>query len=130
MTAKSKITSDVLNSICLNHYGSRSQEKHTVTVLDCSAKILFTMGLYYLQVFQQPQVSSVNRTVSTSTRFLSQQLFHSSFTISRFTGDASNRTVSSRLQDTTQDRTLQQSISLLRKITKDLSHYNRSPAVI
>jgi hypothetical protein len=74
--------------------------KYIVTVLDCSMRVLFTMGLYYSQILNTTAV--FNSTLSTLKQYLSTLPFYSSFT-----GDSSNRTVSSRLQHTTQDCTLQ-----------------------
>jgi hypothetical protein len=71
------------------------------------------MGLYYSQIFNttagfDEQHSEHTKTASQRTVLL-QQLYYATC----FTGDSSNRTVSGRLQHTTQDRTLQYPISLL-----------------
>jgi ABC-type phosphate/phosphonate transport system ATPase subunit len=42
-------------------------------MLDCSTRILFKMGLYYSQVFQQLQLISINSFLSTLKQYLSVQ---------------------------------------------------------
>jgi hypothetical protein len=54
---------------------------HIVTVLDCSTQILFKMDLYYSQIFQQLQLSSVHNSLSMLKQYLSVQSSFSTFTI-------------------------------------------------
>jgi hypothetical protein len=70
-----------------------------------STRILFTMGPYYSQIFN---TTAGSKNTKNSTTANSSSTAYPTY----LTGDSSNRTVSGRLQHTTQDRSLQRSISL------------------
>jgi hypothetical protein len=70
-------------------------------------------GSLLLTSIQLTTVSSINSTQSTIKQYVSEPAVSQQLPYSTcFIGDSSNRTVSGRLQHTTQDRTLRQSISL------------------
>jgi hypothetical protein len=69
------------------------------------------MGLYYSQIFNTTAESNYQHSEHTRI-YVSEQPFYSSVTIPSNSQDSSNTTASDRLQHTTQDHNLQQSILL------------------
>jgi hypothetical protein len=86
-----------------------------VTVLDCSTWILLKMGVYCSQVFQQPQLTLINSTLSTLTQYLSEQsscgssLLHALFCTPRKRSTA-NKTVHDNLPQGLKDCKIQRPI--------------------